>query len=67
VGHSKLPAVGGKALLLGKTPAEAYQSALKPSTTIPPSKVAGMVQTGLQNEIPVSKAGAEKPSSLLEV
>jgi hypothetical protein len=55
-----------KAALLGKTPAEAYQSALKPSTTIPPAKVENMVQTGLQNEIPVSKSGAEKLSSLIE-
>lgn len=63
---SKVPAIGQKALLLGKTPAEAYQSALKPSTTIPPAKVDRMVQTGLENEIPVSKGGAEKLQSLLE-
>ena len=61
-----LPSVGGRALLLGKTPEEAYQSALKPSTRIPPTKVASMVDTGIQNKIPVSKAGAEKLESLLE-
>jgi hypothetical protein len=64
------PAALGKAVgrtaLLGKTPEEAYQSALKPSTTIPPGRVQNMVQAGLENEIPVSKAGAEKLSSLIE-
>jgi hypothetical protein len=66
---SKIPMVGGKALLLGKTPAEAYQSALKPSFAGPISKVKNIqniVQTGLKNEIPVSKAGAEKLSDLIE-
>jgi hypothetical protein len=63
---SKLPGVAGKAALLGRTPEEAYQSALKPSTTIPPTKVQSMVQTGIENDIPVSKAGAEKLQSLLE-
>jgi hypothetical protein len=59
--------VGGlRALLFGKTPQEAYQSALKPSTTIPPAKVANMVQTGLNEGIPVSKAGAEKLGSLID-
>lgn len=49
----------GKAVLLGKTPAEAYESALKPSTTLPPGQRAAVVQTGLSNEIPVSKQGLE--------
>jgi hypothetical protein len=61
-----LPNTAGKAALLGKSPEEAYQSALKPSTTIPPGKVASMVQTGLEQGIPVSKSGTEKLSSLLE-
>lgn len=71
------PMAGGKAIdmvkagaskliLQGKTPAEAYQSALKPSTTISPARVDNMVQTGLTNEIPVSKAGSAKLASLLE-
>jgi hypothetical protein len=58
--------VAKRTALLGKTPEEAYQSALKPSTTIAPEKVAKMVQTGLQEGIPVSKAGAEKLSSLID-
>lgn len=61
-----IKAAAGNALLLGKTPQEAYQSALKPSTTIPPGKVANIVNTGLTNEIPVSKAGIEKLGSLLD-
>jgi hypothetical protein len=60
------PSMVKKALLLGKTPEEAYQSALKPSTTIPPAKVQGMVQTGLEQGIPVSKSGAAKLSSLID-
>lgn len=47
----------GKAVLLGKTPAEAYESALKPSTVLPQAQRAAIVQTGLENEIPVSKQG----------
>lgn len=47
-------------------PERLYQSALKPSTTLPPAKVAGMVKTGLESEIPVSAAGAEKLGSLID-
>lgn len=64
-----LPAVGnvaGRAALLGRTPEEAYQGALKPSTTLSPAERAGIVQTGLQNEIPVSPAGVEKLSNLVQ-
>lgn len=43
-----------------------YQSALKPSTTLPAGKVAGMVQTGLEAGIPVSEAGAAKLGSLID-
>ena len=50
----------GRAALLGKTPEGAYESALKPSTTLPASQRAAIVQTGLKNEIPISKAGLEK-------
>lgn len=41
-----------------------YQSALKPSTTIPPAKVASIVQTGLENKIPVSAKGLETLGAL---
>lgn len=44
---------------------EMYQSALKPSTTLPQSKVASLVKTGLENEIPVTAGGAEKLQSLV--
>jgi len=50
----------GRAALLGKTPEGAYESALKPSTTLSQADRSGIVQTGLQNEIPISKAGLEK-------
>lgn len=46
-----------RTVLLGKTPDAAYESALKPSTTIPEAKRAAIVQTGLQEGIPVSKNG----------
>lgn len=52
--------------LLGKTPEAAYESALKPSTTIPEAKRAAIVQTGLQEGIPVSKAGIEKLSNRID-
>jgi hypothetical protein len=58
--------VAGRMTLLGKTPEEAYTSALKPSTVIPEAQRAGIVQSGLQNEIPVSKAGAEKLGDLID-
>ena len=48
-----------RALLLGKTPEEAYESALKPSTTLSEAQRANIVQTGLQQGIPVSKSGLE--------
>lgn len=56
----------GRAALLGKTPEAAYESALKPSTTLPQAQRAAIVQTGLQNEIPVSKAGVEKLGDLID-
>lgn len=58
--------LAGRAALLGKTPAEAYESALKPSTTLSQADRAGIVQTGLQNAIPVSKAGLEKVGDLID-
>lgn len=59
------PAVG-RAILLGKTPAEAYESAMKPSPAIDSADRAAMVQTGLQNEIPVSKGGVQKIGDLID-
>ncbi len=61
LGASKDLAVGGakRAALLGRTPEGAYESALKPSTTIPDAKRASIVQTGLNEGIPVSKAGLD--------
>jgi len=47
-------------------PARLYESALKPSTTLPLAKRAAIVETGLKNEIPVSAAGAEKISGLID-
>lgn len=47
-------------------PERMYESALKPSTTIPAPKRAAMVQTGLQYEIPVSASGMEKLSNLVD-
>ena len=43
-----------------------YQSALKPSTTLGAQKTAQIVQTGLDNAIPVSQAGIEKLGSLID-
>lgn len=42
-----------------------YQSALKPSTTIPLTKRAEIVRTGLDSGIPISQTGAEKLSGLI--
>lgn len=61
-----LPAAG-RVALLGKTPEAAYESALKPSTTLSPAERASVVQTGLQNEIPISKGGLEKLGEHIEM
>jgi hypothetical protein len=61
-----VPNVAGRAVLLGKTPEAAYESAMKPGTTISQADRASMVQTGLQNAIPVSKAGVEKLGDLID-
>lgn len=58
--------IAGRAVLLGKTPEAAYESALKPSTTISAPQRANIVQTGLEKGIPVSKAGAEKIGDLID-
>lgn len=61
----KIPGAIGKVALLGKTPEAAYESAMKPSTTLSQSERAAVVQTGLENEIPVSKGGVEKIGNLI--
>ena len=53
-------------MLLGKTPEAAYESALKPSTNLSQTDRAAIVQTGLQNAIPVSRAGVEKIGDLID-
>jgi len=63
VARAALP-VGGKVVgrvaLLGKTPEAAYESALKPSTMLSAGDRASVIQTGLDQGIPVSKGGLEK-------
>jgi hypothetical protein len=61
-----LPSAVGRSVLLGRTPEGAYESAMKPSTTIGPADRAAMVQTGLQNSIPVSPAGVEILGDLID-
>jgi hypothetical protein len=56
----KILPIAGRVALLGKTPEAAYESALKPSTTLSPAERASVIKTGLQNEIPISKGGLEK-------
>jgi hypothetical protein len=55
-----------RALLLGKTPEGAYESALKPSTTLSDADRAAMVKTGLENSIPVSRGGLETLSNRID-
>lgn len=43
-----------------------YGSALKPSTTLTAAERANVIGTGLQNEIPVSKAGVEQLSDRID-
>jgi hypothetical protein len=49
----------------GALPERMYQSALKPSLTNSPDAIQSMVKTGLGKEIPVSEAGAEKLTGLI--
>ena len=60
------PSAVGRAALLGKTPEGAYESALKPSTTLSQPERSAIVQTGLENSIPVSKGGVEKLGGLID-
>lgn len=43
-----------------------YQSALKPSTTIPAAKVGQIVDTALQESIPVTETGVSKLANLID-
>lgn len=49
-----------------ETGRELYRSALKPSTTIKPERVAEMVETGLKHELPISKEGLDKLDDLID-
>lgn len=56
----------GRVALMGRTPAGAYESALKPSTTLSPEERASVVQTGLSEGIPVSTTGVKNLSALID-
>lgn len=58
--------LAGRAVLLGKTPEGAYESALKPSPSIGAADRADLVQTGLEKGIPISKGGVEKIGDLID-
>lgn len=58
--NGAVSSAAGKAALLGKTPAEAYETALKPPTTMSSVDRAQAAQAGLKNEIPISSSGVEK-------
>jgi hypothetical protein len=60
-----LPSAAGKLALLGKTPEAAYESALKPSVLVNSADRAALVKTGLDNSLPISKAGVEKLDNLI--
>jgi hypothetical protein len=64
-GAQKLKAGAQRSALLGRTPQEAYQSALKPSTGLTEAERTRVVDTGLVNEIPVTAKGLEKLHALL--
>ena len=61
-----LPAAVGRTVLLGKTPEGAYEAALKPSTVLSQPERAEIVQTALQNSIPISKGGLENLTDLID-
>ena len=63
---ARLPKAAARAALLGKTPEGAYESALKPATTIPAADRAQIVKTGLDEAVPVSKAGLQKLTDLID-
>lgn len=60
-------AAAGRAALLGKTPEEAYESALKPSpASFGQDERNAMVKTGLDEGIPVTKGGLQKINTLID-
>lgn len=60
-------AVGGKLAPAAEAVSQRlYQSALKPSLAKGAPEPAGLVKTGLQENIPISQAGAEKLASLVD-
>ena len=50
---------------VGELPERLYQSALKPSPALAAPKVQGMIQSGLDNQIPVSAEGVSKLNTLI--
>ncbi len=64
--NGALSSAAGRAALLGKTPEEAYESALKPSTAFSQAQRARMVRTGLDEGLPISKGGVEKMGNLID-
>lgn len=56
-----------RSLLLGRTPNEAMQSALKPSTTLSSDQRASIAQTALDQKITPSQSGLEKVGDLVDV
>jgi hypothetical protein len=70
VGGKVLPAiVKGAGELAQRTAAPLYESALKPSTTLKPAKRASIIQTGLEEKIPVpgkfSDRGLKKADAII--
>jgi hypothetical protein len=49
----------------GGLPGKLYQSALKPSTTMPTSQVKSVIKTALDNSVPVSGEGVDKLGKLI--
>lgn len=68
VGKIAPTAIGSAARYLQKAgvPESLYESALKPSTTLSQTERANMVQTGLENELPVSKQGVKDIGTAIE-
>jgi hypothetical protein len=48
------------------TAQELYRASLKPSTTLPPERIAQMVETGLKEQIPINLSGPERLQALKE-
>lgn len=63
---ANIPQAAGRVALMGKTPEGAYESAMKPSTALSPEQRSAIVQTGLEQGIPVSKSGVEKIGDLID-